>query len=479
MAALVSADVLVRRAADDRPLAWAAATVGGGLVGQHAVEEDLLREGLDRAHLGRDGFVARARAVEEQAGDHLGALLGQLGVAIDAGEAAASGEQAARAARTAFVRLFDEGLVVEEDRVVDVCPRCATVVADADAVAEDMPCEVPMVRLPLVGEHAGRPAHLDVRCASPELLPGVVAVAVPHAHPAGGASAAVPVTAVVVPVLADPSVAEPALVVPAHDAAALDLARRLGLSVVPVVDADGTVGAPGPLEGLARYAARAAARRLLEAEAAVVAVEEQMERAARCRACGTVLVPRLGRHWFLCMAELVPAAADAIRDGHLAVPQPAVREDLLRRARDGGDWCLSHQLWTGEPVPVVRCRDCAQVDVSVEPPTSCGRCMGDLIADHDVLDARFVRCMWPLAACGWPGGTGAPGGGGDGAGGVLLVVAADDVDDVLPMVALGLRLTGAVPFGEVAVAPSSIAGGGYDEACRAVVRAVAAPFAGE
>src|SRR5438045_160462 len=64
--------------------------------------------------------------------------------------------------------------------------------------------------------------------------------------------------------------------------------------------------------------------------------------------------------------------------------------------------CLSHQVWAGQPVPVATCLDCGHTSVSVEAAASCGTCMGSLVADDDVLDARFVGAVWPLAVAGWP-----------------------------------------------------------------------------
>lgn len=64
LGASVAADLLVRRAsAEGFPLPWVAAALPRGLVGQRAAEEDLRRERLDRAALGREAFVARVSAL--------------------------------------------------------------------------------------------------------------------------------------------------------------------------------------------------------------------------------------------------------------------------------------------------------------------------------------------------------------------------------------------------------------------------------
>lgn len=441
--------MVVRRAralGDD--VRWVASAFSGGLATQRAVEDDLVREGLEKTMIGREAFVARLAASAAAARDELAGVASALGLGIDASAAVDAGEAAAQAARTAFVRLFDAGLVHRAERVAGACPGCATTIGAADAVPAHLEGEELTLRLALMDD-LDDGGHLDVRCLAAELLPGVVAVAVPDGSPTAGRFALLPVAATVIPVVADAGVVTPTLVVPAHDQAAFELARRLGLAPVPVLDTRGLVCAPGPLAGLARYAARAAARQLLEAERVVVATADGLEPVERCPACRTVLVPLLGTHWVLMVADLETAAADAIRDGRLVVWPATSREDLLAGAGEAGEWCLSQQVWGGVPVPVGRCLDCGNIDVSVHPATSCGRCMGDLLADTDVLDARFVRCMLPLAAAGWPeavrGADERP------RGAVLFIVPASAAADVLPMVALGLRLDGAVPFREVAV----------------------------
>ena len=451
LAALVSADVLARaaRAAGQAP-ELTTAVVAGGLCHQFATEEDLRREGLDRAAVAAEEFAARVALVHEEAGRRLGAAAGALGVDVDVESAARAGDETAAAASVAFVRLFEAGLIVEAERVVDVCPRCATVAAGRDAVPGVVESQALVLRLAVLdGDDAV--GWLDVRCPSPELVPGIVAVAVPEGHPAAGHTVAVPVAATVVPVVADPTAAEPLLLVPAHDAADLERARRSGLAPVAVVDATGTVRAPGPLDGLARHAARAAAARLLAAEGVVAAVEPASEPVARCAACRTVLVQLLGRHWFLAVADLETAAADAVREGAVVVSPSAARDELLALAGASDDWCLSSPTSPGRPLPVARCADCGSVDVAVDLASSCRRCMGDLVPEDAVLDARFVAGVWPLWSSGWPDGGRR---GGDPAT-TALVVPAERLADGLAMAALGLRLGGTVPFGELVAVPGA------------------------
>jgi valyl-tRNA synthetase len=443
LAALVSTDALLRRArAEGRPAEWPAAVLAGDLAGQTAVEQALAREGHDRSSLGYEAFVDRVRAFEADTRAAAAVLLEALGVEVDLEAGALDRKPVARAARTAFVRLYEAGLLTREERVVGTCPRCATVVDPADADTAHVEGE--LVRVELSDSEDGSALVVDV--AAPELLPGVVAVVVPADHPAVGRTVHVPLGAKDVPVTADPEATSARVVVPAHDQADAELARRLGLGVVEVLDGEGIVCADGLLHGLSRYAARAAAKELLTTDQKIGGTAPVVEAVARCRRCRTVLVPRLGAHWFLSMADLEVAAADAVREGLLTFAPASAIEAFLERAGLGGEWCLSHQVWAGQPVPVSTCLDCARVAVEVEPSTSCGRCMGELVPDGSVLDARFVGAVWPLAAAGWPDGPV------EGAEHTMLVVSPSGVAKwALPMAALGLWLAGTVPFSRVAV----------------------------
>jgi valyl-tRNA synthetase len=448
LTALVWADALVRHdQAAGEDVAWLPATLAGDLAGQYAAERELAREGHDRATLGRDDFVAWVRAFEATCRERMAATLARLGVQLDLEAAAIDRDDVVRAARTAFVQLYEAGLLTRSEQVVDTCPRCATVVDTADATPVEIDSERVTVRLWPTGADSTEP--LDIDTLAPELLLGVVGVAVPPDHPAAGTQVTIPVAGRAVAVVADALTEAPAFLVPSHDAADYETARRLGLAPIEVLNDLGEVSQPGPFAGLARYAARAAAREALTAEDAVAGAEPSTEPSSRCRRCGTALVPRLGLHWFLDMGDLVVAAADVLREGETLVTPPSAQDELVARAGAGGTWCLSHQVWAGTQVPVARCLDCGQLAVAVEPSSSCGKCMGELVNDDSVLDARFVGALWPLAAAGWPDRAPTPE---EVTATTLLTTPTGLFRWALPMVALAQRLTGAFPFARVAVA---------------------------
>lgn len=416
----------------------------GSLASQASLERELAREGHDRETLGKEAFVERMREHEVAARTLAVEDAAALGIQVDLGAAAREVEAAEEAARTAFVQLYEAGLLELADRVVGTCPRCETVVEGVDA--EESWVETSRLTLTV---SLGDARSISVEVDAPELLLGAVALVVPLDHPDAGATAVVPLADNAVPVISDPDVDSPRFLVPAHSEEDLAISRRHGMLPVLVVDDEGAIQLLGPLHGLTRFAARATAVDRLQEAGVVTASEDVEEPARRCRRCGTLIIGRLGRHWFLRMDELEVAAADAIRQGSVTFSPAEAREPFLERAGQGEPWCLSSRVLAGVPVPVATCLDCGRVTVEVDVGVSCNKCMGTLEADDGALDARFVGVLWALVTLGWPD---------DdrsyaerAAEATFVTTPSGLLSWALPMTALGLRLGRAAPFSRVAV----------------------------
>src|SRR5581483_787197 len=135
---------------------------------QHATERELAREGLDRASLGHDEFVERVRQHEAAVRAKLAEALTRLGVDVDLDQQATDAAAVSDAARVAFVRLYEEGRITREERVVSSCPRCQTVVGRIDIEPGEAAAESYRIALPL----ADGVERLTVATTAPELLAG-------------------------------------------------------------------------------------------------------------------------------------------------------------------------------------------------------------------------------------------------------------------------------------------------------------------
>lgn len=420
-------------------VSWPLTTVIGDAAVQRAVERAVAREGDDREQLGRDGFAARARRLETDAAADLRRLLDDLGIRADLDAWAPDGDAMIRIARVAFVRLYDAGVLRRSDAVLDSCPSCETVVDDADA--DEVELETAQIRVAI--ELLDGVLELDT--ADPELWVGASAVAIPASLDVTDERVLLPLLDAEVPLIAVEGLEAPVVVVPGHDRWSYDLARQLGLPIVEVLDGEGLVRQPSALEGLGRFAARAAAIELLSAGGHVVAHFEAMRKVKRCYRCATVLVPLVGRHWILDLHELVEPVVELVKMGAMTFDPPGVEADVIALADRAGSWCVSQQLWSGHRIPVATCLDCGQTKVSVERDDSCGSCMGTLEPASDVFDARFISALTPLAVTGWPFDMEEPG-----SVATTLSVGRVGLETwALPMAALGLRLGGTIPFSHV------------------------------
>src|SRR5207249_6657680 len=86
-----------------------------------------------------------------------------------------------RAVRTAFVRLFEKGLIYKGARITNWCPDCATALSDLEVVHEEEAGALWYVRYPLVpldGETETQ--YVEIATTRPETLLADTAIAV---HP--------------------------------------------------------------------------------------------------------------------------------------------------------------------------------------------------------------------------------------------------------------------------------------------------------
>ncbi len=412
-------DVLTRwrRMSGDDTL-WLPGTDHAGIATQNIVERQLIEEGTSRAALGREAFVARTTAWVAETGGTILKQLRSVGASADWTRTRYTlSPELSRAVRTAFVRLYDEGLIYRGHRVIHWCPRDLTSLSDEEAEHEEETGRLYHIRYPLRDD----PSHaITVATTRPETMLGDVAVAVhpddPRYRDLIGRDVILPLVGVAIPVIGDDAVdatfgTGAVKVTPAHDPNDFEIGKRHGLPM-PVImtpdarmdewaDAEGRV--PDRFRGLDRFDAREAIVAELRAMDALGATKEIVHAVRHCYRCDTVVEPRLSDQWFVRMKPLADRALDAWHAGELRI-LPADRwdktfENWLEGIRD---WNISRQLWWGHRIPVWYCDGCGWEGARLEDPPACPECQAALRRDEDVLDTWFSSWLWPLSTLGWP-----------------------------------------------------------------------------
>ncbi|MBP1750641.1 MAG: valyl-tRNA synthetase, partial [Deltaproteobacteria bacterium] len=106
---------------------WLPGTDHAGIATQNVVERELAKEGTDREAFGREKFIERVWQWKKQSGGTIIEQLKRLGASCDwSRERFTMDEGLTRAVREVFVRLYNEGLIYQDNYIINWCPRCKT-----------------------------------------------------------------------------------------------------------------------------------------------------------------------------------------------------------------------------------------------------------------------------------------------------------------------------------------------------------------
>ncbi|MGB9861612.1 MAG: valine--tRNA ligase [Candidatus Bipolaricaulaceae bacterium] len=456
-------DVVIRfKRMDGYEACWFPGTDHAGIATQTVVEMELLKEGKTRKELGREEFLRRVWQWKEKYGNEIVEQLKALGCSCDWSRLRFTLDPGlSRAVRTAFVRLYREGLIYRGEYMINWCPRCETALSDLEVEHEEILGNLYFVRYPLEGG-----GFVTVATTRPETMLGDTALAVnPQDHRYQhliGKTALLPVLGRKLPIVAaeevDPGFGTGVLkVTPAHDPVDFQIGQRLGLPAVNVLNGDGTINENGgPFAGLDRFQAREALVKRLRAEGLLEKIVPYRHAVGHCQRCRTQIEPMISTQWFVRMKPLAEPAIRVVEEGKIQfVPERWTKLyfDWLRNIRD---WCISRQLWWGHRIPAWYAPN-GEIIVAMDEEEArklarerYGKDV-ELRQDEDVLDTWFSSALWPFSVMGWPEETEDlktfyP---------TDLLITGFDILFfwVARMVMMGLHFLGEVPFREVLITP--------------------------
>ena len=391
---------------------WLPGTDHAGIATQVMVERELESEGKSRHDLGREKFLERVWQWKEEKGGEIIGQLKRLGASCDwERERFTLDEGLNRAVKEAFVRLYEDGLIYRDERMVDWDPEGQTVLSDLEVVNEEEMGKFWYFRYPLVDGSD----HVVVGTTRPETMLGDTAVAV---HPDDeryaemiGKMVELPLVGREIPIVADTELPDPETgtgavkVTPAHDPDDFDCGKRHDLEVIQVIGFDAKINdnAPERYRGLDRYEARERVVEDLDAEGLLEEVEEREYAPGRSDRTGAVVEPLPLEQWFVETKPLADEAIEAVEGGDTEIIPPMWKKTFDHFMYNIRPWCISRQLWWGHRIPAWYCEECDGVTVARTTPAECEECGSEAIEqDPDVLDTWFSSALWPFSTMGWP-----------------------------------------------------------------------------
>ena len=393
------------------PTLWLPGVDHAGIATQVVVERQLAKEGTDRYQIGREKFEERAWQWAKQCHGTIVQQHQRLGISCDWDrEVFTLDEGPSRAVRTAFLRLYEKGLIYRGERIINWCPRCATALSDLETEHKDLTGNLYYVNYPLAKNNK---EFITVATTRPETILGDTAVAV---NPKDkrfkdmlGKKVTLPYVNREIPIVADEAVdlefgTGAVKITPAHDPVDFEIAQRQGLPLINILNPDATMNEnAGPYVGLDRFDCRKQILADLEKDGFLVKIEPYGHSVGHCARCQTVVEPIASRQWFIRTEPLAQPAIKAVRDGRINIIPQRFTKVYLNWMENIRDWCISRQLWWGHRIPVWYCRDCDELTVAVETPQSCQHCGSTSIEqDPDVLDTWFSSALWTHSTMGWP-----------------------------------------------------------------------------
>jgi valyl-tRNA synthetase len=377
---------------------------------QRVVAKQLADQGIDYRSLGREEFLKRVWKWKEESGSIITRQMKQIGESCDwSREQFTLSPELSRVVTEVFVRLYEEGLIYRENRLLNWCPVCLTVLSDLEVLHEERQGHLWYIKYPVVGTKD----FLVVATTRPETMLGDTAVAVNpederYAHLVGK-RALLPLMNREIPIVADVMVDREfgtgaVKITPAHDPNDFEVGRRHKLAEIDVMTDDGKMNAAaGAYAGLDRFEARKKIVEDLKALGLLEKITEHTNSVGLCERSKTIVEPRASTQWFCRMKPLAEPAIAAVERGEIQIIPDNRREEYFNWMRNIRDWTLSRQLWWGHRIPAWHCGGCKEIIVAREAPTKCAKCgSAKLEQDPDVLDTWFSSGLWPFSTLGWP-----------------------------------------------------------------------------
>lgn len=415
---LVIQDIMVRYARmQGKKTLWLPGTDHAAIATQSKVEKLLEKEGIRKNDLGREEFLKRVNEFAKKSHDTIVNQCKKMGASLDwSREAFTLDETRNLAVKTAFKKMYDDGLIYRGHRIVNWDPKGQTVISDDETVAEERKAKLYTFKY-------GHNFPISISTTRPETKIGDVAVAV---HPEDArykkfvgkeydeVFCGVPIH---IKIIADEAVEKDfgtgALgVTPAHSQIDWEIAQRHNLPLVQVINEYAKIMVGGDnLKGKKTTEAREIIVEWLRSEKLLEKEEDVVQNIPTAERTSGIIEPLPKLQWFVDVNKKIPARGDKslkelmlepVREGKIKIMPAHFEKVYFNWIENLHDWCISRQIWYGHRIPVwyrstplTAGKD--EIYCGIEAPKGEG-----WIQDEDTLDTWFSSGLWTFSTLGWP-----------------------------------------------------------------------------
>ena len=408
-------DVLMRRARQQgKNACWVPGTDHASIATEAKVVAKLAAEGINKADLTREEFLAHAWEWKEKHGGIILQQLRKLGASCDWDRTCFTmDEPRTQSVIKVFCDLYNTGKIYRGVRMVNWDPSAKTALSDEEVIYKESQGKLYYLRYKLEGSDR----YLVVATTRPETILGDTAVCLNpnderYKDIPEGAKVIVPLVGRAVPIIRDEYVdiefGTGALkVTPAHDVNDYMLGEKYNLETIDIFNDDGTINDKvGMYVGVDRFECRKQIEKDLEAAGLMEKVEAYTNNVGYSERTGVAIEPKLSMQWFMSMQEISEPATKAVLEDSIKFIPAKYKNTYRHWMENIKDWCISRQLWWGQRIPAyylpkggyVIAESAEQaLEAAREKTGDATLQLSDLRQDEDVLDTWFSSWLWPIS----------------------------------------------------------------------------------
>ena len=394
---------------------WQPGTDHAGIATQMVVERELAKSDITRHSLGRDKFIEKVWEWKEHSGGEITKQLRALGASPDwEKERFTMDEGLSKAVNYVFVKLYKEGLIYRDKRLVNWDPKLSTAISDLEVEQKEMEGNFWYFNYPIEDSDE----FLTIATTRPETMLGDTAVAVNpdderYQH-LKGKNVILPILNKPIPIIfdkySDPDKGSGAVkITPAHDFNDFEVGKRHNLEVINILNHDATINENGTkeFEGLDRFEARKKVVDVFKSLNLFVKKEKITHTVPHGDRSNVIVEPWLMDQWYVDAAVLAKPAIKAVKEERTKFVPRNWDKTFFEWMNNIQPWCVSRQLWWGHRIPAWFGPDnkifveSNQTEAEKAAEKYYGKKV-TLTQDEDVLDTWFSSALWPFSTLGWP-----------------------------------------------------------------------------